>query len=238
MNGFECPRDPSVTLDPRIFDPAYASKCIQRPILYYFQAGFNIVSDIAILVLPMPSLLQLRMPTLKRICVITVFSVGFIVPIASALRIWALVVWANSTYDANYKGAYMLFWSQVEINTAIFCASAPSLQPLIKSVFGRFAIFQTGGEYYYYGEEQDTVMDEQVGQRRVNDPTKSSVVEEPAPPGFCTRRITERDLELDQDLEAQERIRDRVRHFASQSSLGDSREPRPSERPKEMLPYG
>ena len=43
-----------------------------------FQANgiFNVISDFAILILPMPCLWKLRMPLKKKILVITVFATG------------------------------------------------------------------------------------------------------------------------------------------------------------------
>jgi hypothetical protein len=98
FNGFECPTDPSITLTTKIFEHYYASKCLNREAMYFAQAGFNIISDAVILVLPLPSLLQLRMPTLKKVSLLGVFSVGLLVPIASALRIWGLYLWYATCY--------------------------------------------------------------------------------------------------------------------------------------------
>jgi hypothetical protein len=42
--------------------------------------------------------------------------------------------------------------SQVEINTAIICASVPSIQPLIKHIFSKlFPIKRSRNPYHYYG---------------------------------------------------------------------------------------
>jgi hypothetical protein len=90
FNGFECPTDPSVTLTTKIFQNYYASKCLNRQTMYFSQAAFNIASDAFILVLPLPSLMQLRMPTLKKASLLGVFSAGLLVPIASGLRMYEI----------------------------------------------------------------------------------------------------------------------------------------------------
>jgi hypothetical protein len=239
LNGFECPHAPSMTLDERIFNPNLAAKCLKRPILYYCQAAFNILSDAWILVLPMPSLLQLRMPTLKRLSLLAVFSVGLLVPIASGLRIWGLVLWGTSPrQEGRYKGGYMLFWSQVEINTAIVCASMPSLQPLFKRVFGRLVSYRTHSAYYYYGDGPNT-MEHNAGGGRITSYTCS--VEAPSSSYQPHKRNTDdtgNELDVIKEADEEEQIRDRIRHFASQNSLADSHDPRPPERPKEILSYG
>lgn len=238
LNGFECPHNPSMTLDERIFNEDLAAKCLKRPILYYSQAGFNIFSDLWILILPMPALLQLRMPTLKRCSLIAVFSVGFIVPIASALRTWALVLWATST-DGRYKGGYMLFWSQVEINTAIVCASMPSWQPIFKRIFGRLITYGSHSAYYYYAEGENT-MDRNANPGRITSYT--CTIEAPSssyqPKNKRDTAESGNELVLIKEADEEEQIRDRIRHFASHSSLTDHHSPRAPERPKEILSYG
>jgi hypothetical protein len=238
LNGFECPHEPSMTLDERIFDPNLAAKCLKRPILYYCQAAFNILSDTWILFLPMPSLLQLRMASAKRWSVIAVFSVGLLVPIASAFRIWGLVVWATATTEPRYKGGYMLFWSQVEVNTAIICASMPSLQPLFKRVVGLLLSYRTHSAYYYYGEGPPTI---QHNPGRITHATYTCSVEAPSSTYQATKREGEdtgNELVVIKETDEEEQIWDRDRHFASQSSLTDTHDRRTPERPKEILSYG
>lgn len=231
LNGFECPHDPSLTLSAKIYDNRYTSRCLNRPILYYTQAGFNIFSDAFILFLPMPSLWQLRMQPLKRASLFAVFSVGLLVPIASGIRVWSLYYWAHSGTRVRYTGAYMIFWSQVEINTAIVCASAPSFQPLFKRVFGRLVSYRTHSAYYYYGDGANTqTMTQfrlQPGSGRITEEDCISDAQTPATPASShqpNKRSTggtfvDADLIVIKELDEEEEIRERVRRFASNSSL-------------------
>lgn len=246
LSGFECPHDPSITLSAKIFDPRYASKCLNRAILYYCLAAFNMFSDAFILFLPIPSLLQLRMPALKRASLLAVFSAGLLVPIASGIRLWSLYLWANSGSEARYYGGYMLLWSQVEVNTAIVCASAPSLQPLFKRVFGRLVSYRTHSAYYFYGDGAgNTMVETYTEPRRTRPltPLSDSARDLESPPASYqpnkrSTAGTENELIVVQEVDEEERIRDRVRQFASQSSLGQPQSPRSPARPKEILPYG
>lgn len=54
--AFECPRKPSLAWSPT----AFPKECNNLVPVYYAQAGFNIVSDIVILLLPVPLLLKLQ----------------------------------------------------------------------------------------------------------------------------------------------------------------------------------
>lgn len=61
VNAFECPKDPS-----RAWSPLWPSGCNNLVIVYYSMATFNIVSDIVILLLPIPMVLSLQINNRKR----------------------------------------------------------------------------------------------------------------------------------------------------------------------------
>ncbi|OCK79163.1 hypothetical protein K432DRAFT_76178 [Lepidopterella palustris CBS 459.81] len=149
VNAFECPK-PSDAWSAEILLQGSGS-CINLHPLYYGQAAFNILSDIVILALPVPVLWSLQMHRNKRIALVAIFSVGFVAVIASIIRVYALHVYTVGT-DTPYNGAYILLWSQIEINVAIISASIPSLKPLFKRTFGSTIKSTTGGRYIYgYG---------------------------------------------------------------------------------------
>lgn len=156
----------------------------------------------------------------------------------------------------------MLLWTQIEINTAIICASVPSLQPIFKRIFGRLMSFR-GGSYYYYGDgtrNNNNVREHQnpVGGRALGYGNSVSIgrgnsIDAPSPifsPNKRSTGGTDNELMVIQETpDEEERIRGRIRHFASQGSLGghdyqgslaDSQYHAVStpERPKEMLSYG
>ncbi|KAF7676103.1 hypothetical protein GT037_005608 [Alternaria burnsii] len=126
--------------------------CFDLRIVLYWQAGWSLGSDLFVLLLPMPILLALRMPRGKRLSVIAIFAVSLLIPIASGIRLWSLFLRANSGDFARYYSAYIIFCSAVEINTAIMCASAPSIQPLLKRMLNRIPCGRPShSPSYYYG---------------------------------------------------------------------------------------
>ncbi|KAF2492346.1 hypothetical protein BU16DRAFT_110965 [Lophium mytilinum] len=133
VNAFECPK-PSDAWSVEILFQGSGS-CIDLHPLYYGQAAFNILSDVVILTLPIPVLMRLQMHKNKRLALVGIFSIGFIAVVASTIRVYALHVWATGT-DTPYNAAYILVWSQIEINAAIVSASIPSLKPLFRHTFG------------------------------------------------------------------------------------------------------
>ncbi|KAL1958781.1 hypothetical protein VTO42DRAFT_3900 [Malbranchea cinnamomea] len=134
VNVFECGKPSNAWAPDFIFQ--IGGSCLDLTKIYYIQAAFNILSDIVILLLPMPVLYTLHMRLQKRIALIALFSVGTLAIIASTLRVYALSLWSDPDADKPYASAHILFWSQIEVNTAIICASVPSLKPLFQGVFG------------------------------------------------------------------------------------------------------
>lgn len=149
VNAFECP-NPSDAWSTEILFQGKGS-CRDLHPIYYSQAGFNILSDIVILLLPMPVLYNLQMRRNKRIALIAIFSIGSIAVIASAVRVYALTIWSAPHADVPYAGANILIWSQIEINTAIISASIPSLKPLFKQVFELTTAGSRTRQSLYYG---------------------------------------------------------------------------------------
>ncbi|KAL1959485.1 hypothetical protein VTO42DRAFT_1930 [Malbranchea cinnamomea] len=153
VNAFECP-NPSDAWSVEILFQG-SSSCHDLHPIYYGQAAFNILSDVVILLLPMPVLHSLQMRRNKRIALIGIFSVGAIAVIASGVRVYALTLWSAPDADVPYEGANILIWSQIEINAAIISASIPSLKPLFSRTFGQSTVPYAGGTkgryFQYYG---------------------------------------------------------------------------------------
>ncbi|KAH7412010.1 hypothetical protein DE146DRAFT_751153 [Phaeosphaeria sp. MPI-PUGE-AT-0046c] len=221
--ALQCPKKPLFALTAGILIDRGRVHCFDLRIVFYWQSAFNMTSDLVILVLPMPLLFRLHgMHRAKRLSLILVFSVGLLIPIASGIRFWGLYLWATSGMLARYYGGYIIFWSQVELNTAIICASAPSLQPLIKRAFHKLT--GSRGAYYYYGGGQSLASPipcpeaaELSHARRdfVSDLQRPAAVYEPKVhtiPSLQTRVV------LTDLTEEEKLIRARVRAFSSPSS--------------------
>ncbi|KAF2475511.1 uncharacterized protein BDR25DRAFT_213316 [Lindgomyces ingoldianus] len=254
VNAFECPEHPSFALGPQIFERE-KYHCLIMNTVYYTQAGFNIFSDTAILLLPMPLLVQIKsMAKLKRIALLGVFSVGGIAPIASAIRVWGVYMWANSD-EPRYYGGYVIFWTQIELNTAIVSASVPSLQPLFKRVFGELSRFPRRSAYYYYGDgagSHSNMTEAHIGQGRrdvreiplsglesprssYHPPKQSSNTELESGCIHVHSISEEEEIRARVDISEEEEIRNRVLAFSSQRSSTQSHIPKSPERPRDIL---
>lgn len=108
--------------------------------------------------------------------------------------------------------------SQVELNTAIICASAPSLQPLIKRAFHRLS--SSRGAYYYYGGGQYlTTLPPSPEATETRYTRRDSVSEVRLPAAVYVPKATIQTKVTPTGLtEEEEMIRARVRAFSNPSS--------------------
>lgn len=101
--------------------------------MWVFSSAANLLSDIILLMLPLPTLLSLRIPLGKRLALIGIFSVGVMAIAASSVRMWVMYLWAESPYNSARYGTDLLLWGQVETNSGIISASVPFLRLLFRN---------------------------------------------------------------------------------------------------------
>ncbi|KAH5998777.1 hypothetical protein HBI84_107910 [Parastagonospora nodorum] len=106
------------------------SQCYDPIKLWVFSAVANLTSDVFIMLLPIPALLSLRVPMTKRLALIGIFSIGIMAIVASSIRMWVMMLWAESPWNSAKFGADLLLWGQVETNSGIISASVPFLRML------------------------------------------------------------------------------------------------------------
>ncbi|OAP60845.1 MFS transporter, FHS family, L-fucose permease [Fonsecaea erecta] len=147
FNIFQCSPVSAGYLYPQ---PAHA-RCTDIVTLYLSSAPLNIITDIAILFLPMPILTGMRLPRKQKIILVATFSFGAFVAVVDVIRIAYLqqaslnrlkvvdgaggspshIVEDN---DFSWYASLSFMWSAVEVCIGIICACVPSLKPL----FARF----------------------------------------------------------------------------------------------------
>ena len=120
------------------------STCISIVTLYLASAPVNIITDLAILVLPIPVLTGMRLPQRQKTVLVVTFTLGIFVTIVDVVRIYYLQQAADdsevahtrlgSGTDFAYNASIALMWSAVEVNVGIICACIPTLKPLIKRI--------------------------------------------------------------------------------------------------------
>ncbi|KAK5987413.1 6-deoxy-L-galactose permease-like protein [Cladobotryum mycophilum] len=144
MNVFQC----------RPTEAAYNSNftgmttCIPLLTEFICAAPVNVITDLAILALPIPVLTGMRLPSRQKTILVLTFTLGVFVTIVDVVRIYYLqqaIVEGPSSgsstsdprsrfggqEDFAYNASLSLMWSAVEVNVAMTCACIPTLKPLV-----------------------------------------------------------------------------------------------------------
>jgi hypothetical protein len=114
----------------------HSKHCYNPTTLWLFNAGFNLVTDTVIWILPIPFLLNLQsMPARRRLELIGIFSIGIMAIVASSIRLRVIVLWLSDWKKQGENTANLMIWSQVEQHAGIISASIPFLRPLLRKAF-------------------------------------------------------------------------------------------------------
>ncbi|KAI2785709.1 hypothetical protein POX_h09467 [Penicillium oxalicum] len=141
VNVFQC-RPFSASFVPGVPDGA---QCIDIVTLYLSSSPVNIITDLAILFLPIPILTQMRLPFKQKAILVVTFSFGFFVAVVDVIRVAflqraaisrslaleAIHLQNNTAADFSYYASLSFMWSVVEVNISIICGCVPSLKPLV-----------------------------------------------------------------------------------------------------------
>lgn len=124
-------------------------QCIPLLTEFICSAPVNIVTDLAILALPLPVLTSMRLPPRQKVILIMTFALGIFVTIVDVVRIYYLQQAISDASTSSFSGdqdpnatfgvspefawnaSLALLWSAVEVNVGIACACIPTLKPLI-----------------------------------------------------------------------------------------------------------
>lgn len=127
--------------------PTNAS-CTDILTIYISSAPLNLITDTAILFLPMPILTSMRLPRKQKIILVVTFSFGIFVAAVDVVRLaylqsasgTRLAEIAAQTHgssrsreqtDFTWYLSFSFMWSAIEVNVGIMCACVPGLKPLV-----------------------------------------------------------------------------------------------------------
>lgn len=120
------------------------ANCLSIVTLYLCSAPLNIITDLTILVLPIPVLTGMRLPQRQKTILVFTFALGILVTIVDLVRIYYLQkavdvqgimhVPLDTRADFAKTASTALMLSAVEVNVGIICACIPTLKPLVKKI--------------------------------------------------------------------------------------------------------
>ncbi|KAK4189845.1 hypothetical protein QBC35DRAFT_122246 [Podospora australis] len=103
--------------------------CLDISGLGYTVAGFSIVQDMVILIMPLPLLLRMNIALRSRIAIIFMFSLGIFVLVTSCTRLWALSNFGDSV-NPTWDYTNVMIWTGLEVGVSIIVTSLPAIQVL------------------------------------------------------------------------------------------------------------
>ncbi|KAI5782349.1 hypothetical protein DFH27DRAFT_656427 [Peziza echinospora] len=110
------------------WDRSQPGKCMNLEKVYLINAGFFVFMDVAALLLPIRAVWELNMKKKKKIQLISLFSFGLFVCIASFVRMTTMFNFNNET-DATWVMVTSNIWSMLEINIGIMTVCVPVVKP-------------------------------------------------------------------------------------------------------------
>ncbi|KAH7317034.1 hypothetical protein B0I35DRAFT_512840 [Stachybotrys elegans] len=114
--------------------------CLDRPSIYVSQVSFGTASDVMLFLVPVPLVLQLRIPRAQKVGLIAIFAIGLVTLITGVVRIAMLVLPDFTSLDQTWVVPPPIIVSIAEINLLFVCATIPTLKGFFRhvapSVFG------------------------------------------------------------------------------------------------------
>ncbi|KAK5655153.1 hypothetical protein OQA88_6052 [Cercophora sp. LCS_1] len=110
-----------------LWDKSIKADCMPNAPQIYVNAAGNIVTDIAIFLLPLPALKQLNLKRRQKVMLLGIFSLGFFTVAISIIRIKFLDIHEDVTWQHVESSG----WSIGELASALTCSSLPTLRPFV-----------------------------------------------------------------------------------------------------------
>ncbi|KAJ6015163.1 hypothetical protein N7540_009754 [Penicillium herquei] len=105
----------------------------------------NILTDLTLLILPVPYIMKLNIPSNQKKAIISIFLLGGFVCIASIMRLVA-VLNQSTDADVSWNWVNQAIWATVEADLAIVSACLPTLRPVWVAVRRRLFDIQSSNQ--------------------------------------------------------------------------------------------
>ena len=92
----------------------------------------NLILDIAVIILPLPHLYTLQLILPKRIGLMFIFALGFVITAISAIRINSIISFIGE--DFSHSSAKIAFWSFLETSLSVINCCLPTIKPALAAV--------------------------------------------------------------------------------------------------------
>ncbi|PQE16809.1 integral membrane protein [Rutstroemia sp. NJR-2017a BBW] len=111
-------------------------ECINQVVHLAFAGCFNTLTDLIIVLFPVPTVLKLQLPRRQRIIVVLLFAAGLLVCVAGGVRTYYTYI-DTADPDATWNTYYVWVTSCIELYVGIIGASIPATKPFFKRYLPR-----------------------------------------------------------------------------------------------------
>ncbi|GAB1734328.1 hypothetical protein NU195Hw_g9169t1 [Hortaea werneckii] len=108
------------------------AKCISTRSIWIAGSIVNVMTDIVLLIMPLPYVWNLNAPMAQRLALGGMFCLGAFVSVVSIVRLSIMLGLDLNSSDATFNFSEVVIWSMVEINCGLICACLPSLRPAVR----------------------------------------------------------------------------------------------------------
>ena len=92
----------------------------------------NLIFDIAVIIIPFPYLYTLKLQLHKKISLMVIFTLGFVITAISAVRIHSIV--SSYSKDMSYGAAEINLWSFLETSLSVINCCLPTIRPALVAI--------------------------------------------------------------------------------------------------------
>ncbi|KAB5566123.1 integral membrane protein [Coniochaeta sp. 2T2.1] len=137
------------------WDKTVKAQCINNDRFWVAYAVGNIITDVMVLVLPIPSILALKLNKRDKVLLCGIFLLGGFVTVTSIIRVTSVQNSLKNKGDQTYNFIQRGIWTLIEANLGTISTCLPILKQPMGRLFPRlFGSTKKGSAYYMDGQHQ------------------------------------------------------------------------------------
>ncbi|WQF84406.1 Putative extracellular membrane protein, CFEM [Colletotrichum destructivum] len=120
------------------WDGEHPGVCVNFDVLVLWHAGFNILLDVWMLILPLTQLYKLNFGLKRKIGVMLIFSVGILrsLTAVTCIRVPTLIHYATVN-NITSEALWVYVWTLAELDVGVSVACMPAAGQLLRRLFGK-----------------------------------------------------------------------------------------------------
>ncbi|OIW24705.1 integral membrane protein [Coniochaeta ligniaria NRRL 30616] len=137
------------------WDKTTKATCIDSDVFWIAYAVGNIITDVMVLALPIPSILSLKLNMRDKVLLCGIFLLGGFVTVTSIIRVTSVQNSLKNKGDLTYNFIQRGIWTIIEANLGTISTCLPVLKQPLGRMFPRlFGSTKKGSSYYVDGSNQ------------------------------------------------------------------------------------